>query len=58
MMPVSKCILWTHLDSDRTQKSLDDGVKQLKDIYRAFEQVGIKDRSMIWNSLVIFVLSR
>ena len=57
-MVVFKYILSTHFDFDRTQKSLDEGVNKLKDIYASFEQVGIKDRSMIWNSLVTVVLSR
>jgi len=34
----------------RTQKSLDEGVEKMKDIYNSYDQVGIKDRSMIWNS--------
>ena len=35
-----------------TQDTLDEGVTKIKDIYKTFEQVGIKDRSMIWNSSV------
>lgn len=34
----------------RTQESLDEGVEKLKQIYNTFQQVGIRDRSMIWNS--------
>jgi len=34
----------------RTQESLDEGVGKIKQIYNTFQQVGIKDRSMIWNS--------
>ena len=34
----------------RTQQSLDEGVAKVKAIYDSFDQVGIKDRSMIWNS--------
>jgi succinate dehydrogenase (ubiquinone) flavoprotein subunit len=34
----------------RTQETLDEGVKKVRDIYKSFDQVGIKDRSMIWNS--------
>ena len=33
-----------------TQESLDEGVEKIRKIYRSFEDVGIKDRSMIWNS--------
>ncbi|KAI6005498.1 succinate dehydrogenase [Pisolithus albus] len=34
----------------RTQETLDEGVEKLRTIYKSFEQVGVKDRSMIWNS--------
>ncbi|KAI6103534.1 succinate dehydrogenase [Pisolithus sp. B1] len=34
----------------RTQETLDEGVEKLRTIYKSFDQVGIKDRSMIWNS--------
>ncbi|CDO68875.1 hypothetical protein BN946_scf185000.g18 [Trametes cinnabarina] len=40
----------------RTQESLDEGVKKIRDIYKTYEQVGIKDRSMIWNSDLIETL--
>jgi succinate dehydrogenase (ubiquinone) flavoprotein subunit len=36
----------------RTQNTLDEGVTKIHDIYKSFENVGIKDRSMIWNSYV------
>jgi len=36
----------------RTQESLDQGVSKMRDIYRSYDQVGIKDRSMIWNTYV------
>ena len=34
----------------RTQKTLDEGVEKVRSIYKNFDNVGIKDRSMIWNS--------
>ncbi|KIK21346.1 hypothetical protein PISMIDRAFT_681255 [Pisolithus microcarpus 441] len=34
----------------RTQETLDEGVEKLRTIYKSFDQVGVKDRSMIWNS--------
>ena len=34
----------------RTQESLDSGVKGMYDIYKQYDDIGIKDRSMIWNS--------
>ena len=36
----------------RTQESLDGGVKKISEIYKSFDQVGVTDRSMIWNSYV------
>ncbi|KAI0637422.1 succinate dehydrogenase [Trametes polyzona] len=40
----------------RTQQSLDEGVQKIRSIYKTFEKVGIKDRSMIWNSDLIETL--
>ncbi|KAK0228475.1 FAD binding domain-containing protein [Armillaria fumosa] len=40
----------------RTQESLDEGVKKVSSIYKTFSQVGIKDRSMIWNSDLVETL--
>jgi succinate dehydrogenase (ubiquinone) flavoprotein subunit len=34
----------------RTQESLDEGVDKMNQIYKSFDKVGIKDRSMIWNT--------
>ncbi|KAI0279809.1 succinate dehydrogenase [Russula aff. rugulosa BPL654] len=40
----------------RTQDTLDEGVTKIRDIYKSFENVGIKDRSMIWNSDLVETL--
>ncbi|KAF8636563.1 hypothetical protein AX17_003375 [Amanita inopinata Kibby_2008] len=40
----------------RTQESLDNGVAMVHAIYKKFENVGIKDRSMIWNSDLVETL--
>jgi len=40
----------------RTQESLDSGVKRMTEVYKSYDQVGIKDRSMIWNSDLIETL--
>ncbi|PBK96784.1 succinate dehydrogenase [Armillaria gallica] len=40
----------------RTQESLDEGVKKVSEIYKTYSQVGIKDRSMIWNSDLVETL--
>ncbi|KLO18815.1 succinate dehydrogenase [Schizopora paradoxa] len=40
----------------RTEESLAEGVKKVTEIYKDFDKVGIKDRSMIWNSDLIETL--
>ncbi|GFZ48607.1 Succinate dehydrogenase [ubiquinone] flavoprotein subunit [Saitozyma sp. JCM 24511] len=40
----------------RTQESLDQGVKKMTEVYNSYNQVGIKDRSMIWNSDLVETL--
>ncbi|KAI0693001.1 succinate dehydrogenase [Cerioporus squamosus] len=40
----------------RMQQTLNEGVEKLRSIYKTFEQVGIKDRSMIWNSDLVETL--
>ncbi|KAI0831714.1 succinate dehydrogenase [Trametes gibbosa] len=40
----------------RTQQSLDEGVERVSSIYKTYEQVGIKDRSLIWNSDLVETL--
>ncbi|KAJ7769863.1 succinate dehydrogenase [Mycena metata] len=40
----------------RTQSTLDDGVKKLRAIYKSFDNVGIKDRSMVWNTDLVETL--
>lgn len=37
-------------DHRSTQQTLDEGVQKIHQIYKSFDNVGIKDRSMIWNS--------
>ncbi|KAG2135496.1 succinate dehydrogenase [Suillus clintonianus] len=40
----------------RTQQSLDEGVQKVHQIYKSFDNIGIKDRSMIWNSDLVETL--
>ncbi|KAF9246228.1 succinate dehydrogenase [Melanogaster broomeanus] len=40
----------------RTQQTLDEGVEKLRTIYKSFDDVGVKDRSMIWNSDLVETL--
>ena len=40
----------------RTQECLDEGVKKINEVDQMFYQVGIKDRSMIWNSDLVETL--
>ncbi|KAJ7621821.1 FAD binding domain-containing protein [Mycena rosella] len=44
------------MDKIRTQQTLDEGVEKLRRIYKRYENVGIKDRSMIWNTDLIETL--
>lgn len=49
-------VMQTDVSVFRTQESLDEGVKKIHDIDQTFDQVGIKDRSMIWNSDLVETL--
>jgi len=40
----------------RTQKSLDEGVEKMTANYKSYSDVGVKDRSMIWNSDLVETL--
>jgi succinate dehydrogenase / fumarate reductase flavoprotein subunit len=40
----------------RTEDSLKEGVNYMHDIYNSFEDIGISDRSMIWNSDLVEAL--
>jgi len=40
----------------RTQESLDEGVEKITKVDQTFDQIGIKDRSMIWNSDLVEAL--
>ncbi|KAF5247444.1 hypothetical protein FANTH_6391 [Fusarium anthophilum] len=40
----------------RTQESLDEGVRKMTEIDAMYSQVGMKDRSMIWNSDLVETL--
>ena len=40
----------------RTQASLDEGVTKINEVDQTFKDVGIKDRSMIWNSDLVETL--
>ncbi|KAJ6547485.1 FAD binding domain-containing protein [Mycena capillaripes] len=40
----------------RTQSTLDEGVEKLRAIYKSYDNVGIKDRSMIWNTDLVETL--
>jgi succinate dehydrogenase / fumarate reductase flavoprotein subunit len=40
----------------RTEKSLEEGKKRLKDVYDSFQHVKVSDRSLIWNSDLVETL--
>lgn len=43
-------VMQTDVSVFRTQESLDQGSKRIKDVDQSFSELGTKDRSMIWNS--------
>ncbi|CAN9099170.1 unnamed protein product [Alternaria alternata] len=49
-------VMQTDVAVFRTQESLDEGVKKIHDVDADFANVGIKDRSMIWNSDLVETL--
>ena len=50
LSPNAHFISMSYSFSRRTQETLDEGVQKMRKIYKQFDNVGIKDRSMIWNS--------
>jgi succinate dehydrogenase (ubiquinone) flavoprotein subunit len=49
-------VMQTDVSVFRTQESLDEGVKRINEVDQMFDDVGIKDRSMIWNSDLVETL--
>src|ERR1700743_3591663 len=49
-------VMQTDVSVFRTQESLDEGVKKINEVDQTFDDVGIKDRSMIWNSDLVKTL--
>ncbi|KAH7076738.1 succinate dehydrogenase subunit A [Paraphoma chrysanthemicola] len=49
-------VMQTDVAVFRTQESLDEGVKKIHEVDSQFADVGIKDRSMIWNSDLVETL--
>ena len=49
-------VMQTDVAVFRTQESLDEGVQRIRDVDTSFADVGIKDRSMIWNSDLVETL--
>jgi succinate dehydrogenase/fumarate reductase flavoprotein subunit len=49
-------VMQTDVSVFRTQESLDEGVRKINEVDQMFDQVGIKDRSMIWNSDLVETL--
>ncbi|KAI4151907.1 MAG: hypothetical protein LQ341_000821 [Variospora aurantia] len=49
-------VMQTDVSVFRTQESLDEGVKRIENVDRSFQDVGTKDRSMIWNSDLVETL--
>jgi succinate dehydrogenase (ubiquinone) flavoprotein subunit len=49
-------VMQTDVSVFRTQESLDEGVRKINEVDQMFHGVGIKDRSMIWNSDLVETL--
>ena len=49
-------VMQTDVSVFRTQESLDAGVKGIGEVDQMFSDIGIKDRSMIWNSDLVETL--
>lgn len=49
-------VMQTDVSVFRTQESLDEGVEKITKVDNTFGDVGIKDRSMIWNSDLVETL--
>jgi succinate dehydrogenase (ubiquinone) flavoprotein subunit len=49
-------VMQTDVSVFRTQESLDEGVRRIKEVDQSFSEVGTKDRSMIWNSDLVETL--
>jgi len=49
-------VMQTDVSVFRTQESLDEGVKKIREVDQQFKDVGTKDRSMIWNSDLVETL--
>lgn len=52
-----QCVLWHARDRQimSVQESLADGCKHVDEVVESFADVGIKDRSMVWNTDLIEV---
>ena len=49
-------VMQTDVSVFRTQESLDEGVKKIREVDATWADVGTKDRSMIWNSDLVETL--
>lgn len=49
-------VMQTDVSVFRTQESLDEGARKIKEVDQSFNDLGIKDRSMIWNSDLVEAL--
>jgi len=49
-------VMQTDVSVFRTQESLDEGVRKIRAVDQTYDDVGTKDRSMIWNSDLVETL--
>jgi succinate dehydrogenase / fumarate reductase flavoprotein subunit len=45
-----------HASVFRTEETLKEGVDKVQEVYNSYENIGISDRSMIWNSDLVEAL--
>jgi len=51
-----QAVMQEHANVFRTEETLADGNKKIEEVYKLFNEIGIKDRGMIWNSDLVEAL--
>lgn len=49
-------VMQNHAAVFRTQKSLEEGITKIDEIYKSYNDIGIQDRGLVWNSDLIEAL--
>lgn len=51
-----QAVMQEHANVFRTEETLAEGKKKIEEVYKLFNEIGIKDRGMIWNSDLVEAL--